>query len=63
MDCNITANKSTCNCTYAPCPRKGRCCACIAYHLENRELPALGLVPLSHHEVNSGLGQKARPEG
>jgi hypothetical protein len=40
MDCSIKANKARCNCTYEPCPRKGKCCECIAYHLEMRELPA-----------------------
>jgi hypothetical protein len=40
MDCNLKANKAKCNCTYEPCPRKGKCCECIAYHLEMRELPA-----------------------
>ncbi len=27
-------------CTYEPCPRKGVCCECIAYHRRNGELPA-----------------------
>jgi hypothetical protein len=40
MECNIKANKAKCNCTYEPCPRKGKCCECIAYHLEMEELPA-----------------------
>ena len=29
-----------CNCTYEPCSRKGKCCDCIAYHLQSDELPA-----------------------
>ena len=40
MDCNISENKSNCNCTYEPCPRKGKCCDCISFHQRNRELPA-----------------------
>jgi hypothetical protein len=40
MECNIKANKDRCNCSYEPCSRKGRCCECIAYHLEMEELPA-----------------------
>ena len=43
MECNIDANKAKCNCTYEPCPRKGKCCECISYHLGMEELPALGL--------------------
>ena len=41
MDCKQESNTTKrCNCTYNPCPRKGICCDCIAYHLRNRELPA-----------------------
>lgn len=29
-----------CTCTYEPCPRKGRCCECVAYHRDKGELPA-----------------------
>jgi hypothetical protein len=39
--CNrLEENRRGCNCSYAGCPRHGNCCACIRYHLENRELPA-----------------------
>ena len=40
MECQIEANMKTCNCTYEPCSRKGKCCKCIAYHLKFNELPA-----------------------
>lgn len=41
MQCqHFDGNISKCNCTYEPCPRKGYCCQCIAYHLRNNELPA-----------------------
>jgi len=33
-------NLENCNCTYEPCPRKGKCCQCIKYHLARQELPA-----------------------
>jgi hypothetical protein len=39
MECNKSANLTRCNCTYEPCPRKGRCCDCLAYHLAMDELP------------------------
>ncbi len=40
-DCpNKEENLKNCNCTYEPCPRKGICCECIAYHRKMRELPA-----------------------
>jgi hypothetical protein len=32
-------NLQACNCTY-PCPKKGRCCECVAYHRGRGELPA-----------------------
>ncbi|MBN1692678.1 MAG: cytosolic protein [Dehalococcoidales bacterium] len=45
MECNIEANKAKCNCTYEPCPRKGKCCECIAFHLQMNELPACVFPP------------------
>ncbi len=39
MECKKTANLERCNCTYEPCPRKGACCECLAYHLRKQELP------------------------
>ena len=39
MDCKQNANLARCTCTYDPCPRKGLCCECIAYHRRNNELP------------------------
>ncbi|MGB9834093.1 MAG: DUF6485 family protein [bacterium] len=40
MECHLDLNLKKCNCTYEPCPRKGRCCECLLYHRENGELPA-----------------------
>lgn len=40
MDCKKSSNLQQCNCSYAPCLRKGICCDCIRYHLSMRELPA-----------------------
>lgn len=37
---NYEKNLKMCNCTYDPCPRKGHCCECIAYHRQMGELPA-----------------------
>ena len=39
MDCKKEKNMDRCNCTYDPCPRKGICCECIAYHVKMRQLP------------------------
>jgi len=38
--CSLEQNKARCNCTSEPCPRKGICCECLAYHWSSRELPA-----------------------
>ena len=40
MECSTSRNTSSCNCSYEPCSRKGRCCDCLRYHLKSRELPA-----------------------
>ena len=37
--CSHTQINVNCPCTYEPCPRKGKCCECIAYHRRNGELP------------------------
>jgi hypothetical protein len=37
---NQQKNLRVCNCTYDPCPRKGICCECHAYHRDAGELPA-----------------------
>ena len=39
MTCEECKN-TTCPCTYAGCPRHGKCKACVAYHRKNQELPA-----------------------
>ena len=40
MECNKEKNIGNCNCTYEPCPRKGICCECLSYHLNNKQVPA-----------------------
>ena len=41
MTCiNEKQNLKNCNCSYPGCPRKGKCCECIAYHRRMGELPA-----------------------
>jgi hypothetical protein len=45
MECNLKANRQSCNCTYEPCSRKGKCCECISFHRGNDELPACYFTP------------------
>jgi hypothetical protein len=33
-------NLEMCTCTYAGCPKKGKCCECMHYHRMSGELPA-----------------------
>ncbi|MEN6617745.1 MAG: DUF6485 family protein [Syntrophorhabdus sp.] len=40
MDCTIEVNQASCTCTYEGCPRKGKCCECVAYHRNKKQLPA-----------------------
>ncbi len=42
---NLKANLKDCPCTWPGCPRKGRCCECLPYHLANQELPACCFPP------------------
>jgi len=39
MECTATTNTQHCTCTYASCPRHGRCCECVAYHRRSGEIP------------------------
>ncbi len=39
MECKKHSNLKNCNCSY-PCPGKGICCDCVAYHRSRKELPA-----------------------
>ena len=40
-DCpNIETNMEQCNCSYAYCDKKGKCCGCVRYHRSRGELPA-----------------------
>lgn len=45
MECNQARNVAQCTCTYEPCPRKGICCECIAYHRAMNELPGCVFPP------------------
>ncbi len=36
----LPTNMENCNCSYPGCPRKGRCCECLQYHLAQKQLPA-----------------------
>jgi len=52
---NKEKNLSVCNCTYEPCPRKGICCECIAYHRRMKELPACMFSPEGEATYDRGI--------
>ncbi len=46
MEClHSEENLRRCTCTYEPCPRKGFCCQCIAYHRRMGEIPGCFFPP------------------
>ncbi|MFW5787035.1 MAG: DUF6485 family protein [Halanaerobiales bacterium] len=54
-ECNLEANKDYCTCTYEPCPRKGKCCECIAYHNQKNELPGCLFPPEAEKTYNRSV--------
>jgi hypothetical protein len=45
MECKKDKTAKNCACTYDPCPRRGVCCECLAYHLKSRQLPGCCFPP------------------
>lgn len=45
MECTKAENAASCTCTYPGCPRKGKCCECIAHHRSHGELPGCLFTP------------------
>lgn len=39
MPCENNKSMTSCPCTYS-CDKRGKCCACIAYHSRSGEFPA-----------------------
>ena len=58
-NCTIEANRATCTCTYDPCPRKGSCCECIAYHRTRGEAPACLFTPATERTYDRSLRRLA----
>ncbi|NPV13446.1 hypothetical protein HPY86_00720 [candidate division WOR-3 bacterium] len=55
MECSLKKNLNSCTCTYEPCPRKGKCCECIAYHRPNNELPGCLFPPEAERTYNRSI--------
>ena len=60
MKCSIDQNRADCACTYEPCPRKGKCCECIAYHWRRKELPGCLFPPDAERTYDRSLSHFLR---
>lgn len=63
MKCSIDQNRADCACTYEPCPRKGKCCECIAYHWQRKELPGCLFPPDAERTYDRSLSHFLRIHG
>ncbi|MDD2804803.1 MAG: DUF6485 family protein [Elusimicrobiales bacterium] len=55
MDCKKNSNLKACACTYEPCPRKGACCDCVAYHRNSGELPGCFFTPAAERTYDRSV--------
>ncbi|MHC5199220.1 MAG: DUF6485 family protein [Planctomycetota bacterium] len=49
-----------CNCSYPGCNRKGICCECLQYHLQNKQLPGCCFPPEAEKSFNRSFAAFAR---
>ena len=61
--CGIEKNKKKCACTYEPCPRKGLCCECVAYHKRSDELPGCVFSPEAEKTYDRSINFFIRSRG
>ena len=45
MECQQQKNLEACTCTRPGCPRKGKCCECVAHHRRGQGIPACFFPP------------------
>jgi len=55
MACENKPGMKGCTCTYEPCPRKGNCCECVAYHRRNGEIPGCFFTPRGERSYNRSI--------
>jgi hypothetical protein len=39
MDCIGENNRTACACTYESCNKRGKCCECVSYHRNKKQVP------------------------
>ncbi|GAW91874.1 DUF6485 family protein [Calderihabitans maritimus] len=59
MECAVNENKKKCTCTYEPCPRKGNCCQCVAYHRQFNEVPGCFFPPEAEKTYDRSIARLA----
>ena len=52
-ECNKDKWLEKCTCSYSGCPRQGKCCECIEYHLRQNQLPGCAFAKLSKEAERS----------
>jgi hypothetical protein len=62
MNCKKENNIANCPCTYEPCPRKGVCCDCVAYHRGSGELPGCYFTPAAERSYDRSIANFIRTQ-
>lgn len=62
MECKQARNLGNCNCSYEPCPRKGVCCECLAYHRPLGQLPACYFSDKAERTYDRSIGAFIRDQ-
>ena len=52
-ECNKEKWLEKCTCSYSSCPRQGKCCECIEYHLVQNQLPGCAFSKISKEAERS----------
>jgi len=63
VECTRESNLRDCTCSYEPCPRKGKCCECLTYHRQRRELPGCLFPPETERTYDRSLRAFLRVHG
>lgn len=57
MECDLNKNLGECTCSYESCSRRGKCCACVAYHRRNDEIPGCFFTPEAERTYDRSVTQ------
>ncbi len=53
IECKQEERKEKCACSYISCTRRGKCCECIEYHLQQNQLPGCVFYKISEEAERS----------